>query len=97
MDNQPVDDSGRPTPDDALEPVNDIYNPRQDEEKLAGDYDPPAEPAPKNEHHVPPDHPVTDSNLESSEVYGEGLGEATDMDENEQLPGENPKPLEPEG
>ncbi len=90
------DDTNYPTPDDALEPVDDIFNPAVDEAKLEGDYDPPAAPAASNAHQIPLDHPITDSGLDESEVYGEGLGEATDVDKNEILPDERPKPLEPE-
>jgi len=90
------DQSAHPSEDDALEPVDDIFNPAVDEEKLDGDYDTPAAPAVANAHHVPPDHPITDTDIDADELYNEGLGEATDMDNREDLPTEGVKPLDPE-
>lgn len=91
------DDRLEPSEDDALEPSDDIYNPKVDEEHLDQDFDTPAAPAtphlttPK----LPPDHPATDSELASQEVYDEGLTSATDYDAQEEVADEQRYPLEP--
>lgn len=81
--------------DDALQPPDDLFNPAVDEERLVGDYGPPAEPAPRNRHHLPDSHPLLDSDIDSSDRYNGGIGEATDLDEREVLPVETAWPLEP--
>lgn len=91
-------ETNHPSPDDALEPPDDIYNPKIDEESLEEDYDPPAEPAhprlttPK----LPPNHPATDANVDFQELYDEGLTSATDYDAQEEGADDNQVwPLEP--
>lgn len=87
MANNDDDDSlQHPSPDDALEPPDDIYNPRVDEEHLEEDYDPPFTPGsphittPK----LPPDHPAIDTNVDPHEAYDEGDTSATDYDAQEE-------------
>jgi hypothetical protein len=91
--------NNHPSPDDALEPPDDIFNPAVDEERLEEDYDPPATPAkphlttPK----LPPNHPATDSEIDFQELYDEGLTSATDYDaQDEAADNDQPRPLEPE-
>lgn len=89
-----------PSPDDALEPPDDIFNPTLDEERLEEDYDPPATPA--NPHintpHLPPDHPAGDGNIDFQELYDEGVTSATDYDAQEEGTEsiDEPFPIEPE-
>jgi hypothetical protein len=90
------DDRIQDSPDDILEPIDDIFNPETDEEKLEGDYDSPATPPVRNPHHIPPDHPVEDTDIEPDELYQEGIGEASGVDDSEELPKDRPEPLEPE-
>lgn len=87
----------RPSPDDALEPPDDIFNPELNQERLEEDNDPPAAPAkphlatPK----LPPNHPATDTGIDSQELYDEGLTSATDYDaqqENTEPDGPQPTP-----
>lgn len=84
---------------EALEPPDDIFNPVVDEERLEEDHDPPASPArphlttPK----LPPDHPATDTEIDTQELYDEGLTSATDYDAHEEAPdSDESHPLEPE-
>jgi hypothetical protein len=88
------DDDLHQSADDALEPQDDIFNPNIDEERLAEDNDSPAAPAIHNQHHLPPDHPATDSGIDADELYSEGIGEATDIDEDEILPRDEVSPLD---
>ena len=88
----------RPSPDDALEPPDDIFNPAVDEERLEEDHDAPAEPAhphlttPK----MPPDHPAGDTGVDFQELYDEGPTSATDVDAQEEAEDhEQTWPLEP--
>lgn len=63
--------------DNALEPKDDIFNPRRDEPKLPGDYNTPA--APPNGvagRPIPADDPSTDDHLDETEVYNEGVANA---------------------
>lgn len=99
MDDDNEEDRLRPSPDDALELPDDIYNPALDEEHLEEDYDPPA--APGNPHlttpKLPPDHPATDTNIDPHEAYDEGLTSATDYDALEEVAdSDEPFPIEPE-
>ena len=93
------DEDIRESEDDALEDTrpHDTFHPDRDEEQLPNDDKPPAAPDPTNRHHIPPSHPVTDTDIDRDELYGEGLGEATDVDNREEDSDDEPaKPLEPE-
>jgi hypothetical protein len=90
------DDSVYQSEDDALEPADDIYNPKRDEETLAQDYDTPASPPDDVHDSLPPDHPEKDSNMDSDEIYDEGETGATEADAQEELPRQEAFPLEPE-
>jgi hypothetical protein len=89
-------DDYRQSADDALEPKDDIFDPTRGEEKLAEDGRPPAAPADDTSSTAPLDDPATDDGIDSDELYQEGLGGATNADDNEIGPDEEPKPLEPE-
>jgi hypothetical protein len=81
--------------DDALEPKDDIFNPKTDAPRLARDYDPPAAPADDTTSTpLPPDHPLSDSSIDAQELYDEGLTGATDADAQEEEPDESPQPFE---
>jgi hypothetical protein len=90
------DDDTQQSADDALEPKDDIFNPVLDEDKLADDFDPPASSADDIHSHVPLDDPSTDDEMDSDELYQEGISGATNADDEEVGPDEEPKPLEPE-
>jgi hypothetical protein len=78
------------------EPKDDIFDPIRDEEKLPEDNDPPAAPADDADNRVPVDDPETDDGIDSDELYQEGLAGATNAEDEEVDPDEEPKPLEPE-
>lgn len=88
------DDDYRQSADDALEPKDDIYNPRLDQSRLPNDYGPPAAPADDLDDQAPIDDPSTDDQLDSDELYQEGLGGATNADDEEIDPDEEPRPLD---
>lgn len=94
-DNDDINNSPHGSADDALEPAGQLFHPATDEEKLEEDNGTPAAPPKRDKHQIPPDHPITDTGIDEDELYSEGLGEATDVDEMEILPDERPKPLEP--
>jgi hypothetical protein len=74
-----MDDDNTQSADDALEPIDeDLQVGRR--EKLEEDNDSPAAPAPDNSKLIPDDHPQTDSEVDSHELYDEGLTSATDFD-----------------
>ncbi len=86
--------------DDALEESRlggpSMFHPDTDEEKLEGDYDPPAAPAP-GASSAAIDVPATDDGADDDEVYGEGYSAATDADDLEEDSDDAPlKPLDPE-
>jgi hypothetical protein len=92
------DDNRHQSPDNALEPPDDIYNPVRDEEHLAEDNDPPATPAAhtKSGTQLPPDHPEFDYDHDAHEAYDEGTLGATDVDAHEEATDPDaPEPLEP--
>lgn len=63
--------------DNALEPKDDIFNPRRDEPKLPGDYGTPASPPDDvSGPRTPVDDPSTDDHLDEAEVYDEGVTNA---------------------
>jgi hypothetical protein len=64
--------------DDALEPTEDFQATQP--QPLAEDNDPPAAPADDQPASIPPDHPLTDAELDAQEVYDEGVASATDID-----------------
>ena len=88
------DDDYRKSADDALEPQDDIYKPTRDEQRLPEDYDPPAAPASDIHSIAPLDDPSTDDQLDSDELYQEGVGGATNADDEEIDPNEEPQPLD---
>lgn len=87
-----------PTPDDALEPADDIYNPTRDEETLSEDGDSPATPAPDSpaERPLPADDPQLDYDRDAHETYDAGNGTASGAFDDEELQHDRPEPLEPE-
>jgi hypothetical protein len=90
-----MDDDYRRSEDDELEPKDDIYNPELDEQKLLNDYETPFTPANDVHSHVPIDDPSTDDQLDSDELYQEGIGGATNADDEEvDLDDEEPRPLD---
>jgi len=91
-----MDDDDQQSADDALEPENDIFDPNLDEEKLPEDNDSPAAPADDIRSTAPLDDPATDDGVDSDELYQEGIGGATNADDESIGPDEEPKPLEPE-
>jgi hypothetical protein len=88
--------NNRQSADDALESHNHIFNPLHDEQKLAEDNDSPAAPADDIHSVSPIDEPATDSQLDSDELYQEGVAGATNADDEEFSPDDQPMPLEPE-
>ncbi|HTB49169.1 MAG TPA: hypothetical protein VK712_03745 [Verrucomicrobiae bacterium] len=90
------EDDSRQSADDALEPRDDIFDPATDEEKLPEDNDSPAAPADDIHPAAPIDEPSTDDQMDSDELYQEGVAGATNTDDEEIGPDEQPKPLEPE-
>lgn len=98
------DDDEHESEDDVLEESrlggSSMFHPETDEEKLEGDYDPPAAPAP-GASGAPLDDPATDDGVDADEEYGEAYGEgfsaATDADDLEEDSDDAPpKPLDPE-
>lgn len=77
--------------DNGLEPEHDIFDPIHDEEKLAEDNDTPAAPADDIHSTVPIDQPSTDDQLDSDELYQEGVSGATNADDEEIGPDEELK------
>jgi len=77
--------------DDRLEPEDDIFDPVHDEEKLAEDNDTPATPADDIHSTAPIDEPSTDDQLDSDELYQEGVSGATNADDDEIGPDEELK------
>ena len=71
--------------DDGLEPENDIFDPLHDEEKLEEDNDTPAAPADDIHSTAPIDDPSTDDQLDSDELYQEGVSGATNADDEEEI------------
>jgi hypothetical protein len=69
--------------DDRLESEDDIFDPIHDEEKLAEDNDTPAATADDIHSTVPLDDPSTDDQLDSDELYQEGVSGATNADDEE--------------
>jgi len=92
-----MDDDQQPTADDALEETrpNDLYDPLNDESRLAEDNSSPAAPA-DDVPSLPLDDPATDTDEDADERYQEGEGEAADNSDREVGPDERPQPLEPE-
>lgn len=96
MDNNDDDDDYRQSADDALESKDDVFDPTHDEPKLAGDGTTPAAPADDVHSTAPIDDPATDSAMDSDELYQEGVSGATNADDEEIGPDEEPEPLESE-
>lgn len=79
--------------DNALEPKDDIFNPKRDEPKLPGDYNTPA--APPNDvagRPIPQDDPSTDAHLDETEVYNEGVANAAQDNRSEETSDTNDQP-----
>jgi hypothetical protein len=89
-------DDYRQSADDALESPDDIFDPLRDEKKLAEDNSRPGAPADDIHSDAPVDQPSTDDQMDSDELYQEGVAGATNADDEEIGPDERPKPLEPE-
>lgn len=94
------DDDVHESEDDALEESRlggpGAYHPDTDEEKLDGDYDPPATAAPGSSS-APTDDPATDDGVEEDEAYNEGYSAASTSDNLEEDSDDAPaQPLEPE-
>lgn len=89
-------DDYRQSADDALEPQDDVFKPLRDEDKLAEDNDSPAAPADDIHSTAPLDDPATDDGVDSDELYQEGISGATNADDEEIGPDNEPRPLEPE-
>jgi hypothetical protein len=87
-------DDYRRSADDILEPDDDIYNPKLDQSKLPNDFGPPAAPADDVSTPAPIDDPSTDDQLDSDELYQEGFGGASNADDEEIYPDEEPQPLD---
>jgi hypothetical protein len=86
MDND--NDDYRQSADDALEPKDDIFGPKRDEEKLAEDGATPTAPADDIKSAAPVDEPATDDQMDSDELYQEGVSGATNADDEEVGPDE---------
>lgn len=82
------DNDYRQSADDALEPDDDIFDPIRDESRLAEDGDSPAAPADDVPYSAPIDEPATDDGIDSDELYQEGIGGATNADDEEIDPDE---------
>jgi len=89
------DTSTHQSPDDALEPAGDIFNPNKDEETLDQDYDSPAAPPDDVAGTIDPGHPDTDTDLDAHDVYDEGLKAASGIDAQEGSVTQEVLPLEP--
>lgn len=96
MDNNDTDDDYRQSADDALEPQDDLFNPRRDEKKLPEDYDTPTAPATDIYAAEPVDSPETDDGIDSDELYQEGIVGATNTDDEaiDSDDEDEPKPLD---
>lgn len=88
------DNDNRQSPDDWLEPRDDIFNPLTDEDRLDEDNDSPAAPADDIHSRVPLDDPSTDDGIDSDELYQEGISGATNADDDEIEPDDRPEPVE---
>jgi hypothetical protein len=82
--------------DDFQQPTDDIFDPTRTPDKLAEDGRPPAVPADDTRSTAPVDGPATDDGIDSDELYQEGIGGATNADDEEIGPDHEPRPLEPE-
>jgi hypothetical protein len=89
------DDSIHQTPDDALEPADDIFNPNKDEETLDQDYDSPAASPDDVAGTIAPDHPDTDTDIDAHDAYDEGLKGASGIDAQEETAVQEVLPLDP--
>jgi hypothetical protein len=78
--NDQYDEDEHQSPDDALEPADDMFHPASDEEVLDEDNAPPAAP-PDLPNKFPIDDPRYDSDLEPTNVYLAGLDDAADDDD----------------
>jgi hypothetical protein len=94
MDNSDNDDDYRVSADDALEPQNEIFDPARDAGQLPEDHDTPAAPADDTNSTSPLDDPASDDGVDSDELYQEGISGATNADDQEINPDEEPKPLD---
>ena len=74
-----------------------FFNPKLNQSRLPQDYDSPASPPSDIKEKLPKDFPETDTSLEESEVYDEGVSSATDADAQEDTgpPQHGVRPLEP--
>ncbi|HEU5187816.1 MAG TPA: hypothetical protein VFT87_04925 [Candidatus Saccharimonadales bacterium] len=80
------------SPDDALQPKRDYFDPAQDEPHLPQDFDTPASPASDTgSKAIPADDPRTDSQIDAHELYDEGLTSAAQADTRHDDSDEHPK------
>lgn len=85
------------TPDDALEPGDEIFDPNTQTAHSRGDYaTPSAPPTNTSRKKLSPDDPRTDaaSDIDQQELYDEGLTSATEADTWEESSGDHEKPVE---
>ncbi len=87
-------DDYRQSADDALEPEDEIFDPTRGQQRLEQDGDSPASPADDTNSKVPIDSPATDDGIDSDELYQEGIGGATNADDEEINLNDEPKPLD---
>ena len=92
-----VDDTNQNSTENALEPADDIFNPKIDEETLEQDGESPFSPADDVSDTIPLDHPQTDTGIDAHEAYDAGLTSATGSDaQSVNLPQSEVSALEPE-
>lgn len=84
--------------DDALQTPGSLFRPNQDEPRLPQDYESPATPVEDTaDNPAPPDHPETDTNIDTHELYDEGLTAASELDTQHEGPDDEPRPLNSAG
>ena len=89
-----MDDDYRRSADDELEDNDGIYVPNRDQTRLPNDDDSPAAPPSDVHSHVPIDDPSTDDQLDSDELYQEGVSGVTNADDEAVNEDDEPRPLD---
>lgn len=79
-DDDPIIDDQASRPDPFQDRDDGFFSPKHNQPHLPQDYDTPASPPADVAARLPRDYPETDTNLESAEVYDEGVDGATDVD-----------------
>lgn len=84
------------SPDDALEPGNELFDPNTQTAHSRDDYATPSAPPTNTSHKkLPPDDPRTDySDNDTQEIYDEGLTSATEADTWEEDSDDHERPVE---